>query len=181
MHTFNISKFLDKVCEDPNKTEENDAFLSHVTTVEALSESGLQLALGGTVSKQYGLTDPIQIISSILSTLSVLKACMGRYAFVQYNKDPGFSKVLLEALKSWMVIYLGFFLFFFWNNLDYSRPSRHRIVMVLIHPLTLYLIKSSRVKIFANADVRLYFNIVLLLSGLDHYLSFMIEALTDVS
>ena len=81
-HRFNL--ILVKFAEEPDKKKENDIFLSHITTIEALSEAGMQLALGGIIIKQYGLANRIQIISPLLSTFSQLKCWISRYTFKNY-------------------------------------------------------------------------------------------------
>ena len=57
---------------------ENDVFLSHITIIEAFAETGMQLALSGTIIKQFGLADRIQIISPVISTLTQLKCLIHR-------------------------------------------------------------------------------------------------------
>ena len=116
------------------------------------------------------------------------KACVStyyfsRYTFVQFNEDPGlFAKDLYITLGSWLTIYIGFFLFYFWNLFDYDRPSYvSAIAIAIVHPLTLYLLKILRINCFANSDIQMLFNFVLIMSGIEHYVSYLIETETMVS
>ena len=73
-------------------------------TFESLSESTIQLALNGTVMKEFGIEKPwVQITGALLSMLSIYRSFAARYAFVQHNVDPGFSMklgILLLPTKS---------------------------------------------------------------------------------
>ena len=116
------------------------------------------------------------------------KACVStyyfsRYTFVQFNEDPGlFAKDLYITLGSWLTIYIGFFLFYFWNLFDYDRPSYvSAIAIAIVHPLTLYLLKILRINCFANSDIQMLFNFVLIMSGIEHYVSYLIETEMMVS
>ena len=106
-----------------------------------------------------------------------------RYTFVQYNEDPGlFAKDLYITLGSWLTIYIGFFLFYFWNLFDYDRPSYvSAIAIAIVHPLTLYLLKILRINFFAHSDIQMLFNSVLIMSGIEHYVSYLIETELVVS
>ena len=106
-----------------------------------------------------------------------------RYTFVQYNEDPGlFAKNLYITLGSWLTIYIGLFLFYFWNLFDYDRPSYvSAIAIAIVHPLTLYLLKILRINFFAHSDIQMLFNFVLIMSGIEHYVSYLIETEMVVS
>ena len=106
-----------------------------------------------------------------------------RYTFVQYNKDVGLiSKDLYVTLGSCLTSYTGLFAFYFWNLLDYERPAYVSTIAVgMMHPLTLYLIKILRVKCFANSDIQVLFNFITIWSGIEHYVSYLIETQAGVS
>ena len=117
----------------------NDIYLSNVKTFESLSESTLQLGFNGYVMKEFGVENAwIQIGSVILSMLSIFRSVATRYAFVQCNKDPGFSINLAKSLAILFFPIGSMFLFQIISWTDESTPPSVGLYqMFLIHPILL--------------------------------------------
>ena len=152
----------------PEDSLKNDIYLNNVQTVEALSESTIQLAINGRVTKQFGFESNIQIISGFISLFSIYKCMAVRYAFVQYNKDPGLSKNFFCSLLLWFYPILCMTLLVSVTWFDRWTPSILLILhLMFLHPMPLYILTSSQ-KFFNKYDVLHLFNGILIIyySGL---------------
>ena len=133
----------------------NDIYLSNVKTFESLSESTLQLGFNGHVMKEFGVKSPwIQMGSAVLSMLSIFRSMAARYAFVQYNKDPGFSTSLAKSFAILFFPTVTIFLFqmISWTD-EWVQSSLGIYQIMYFHPIMLViygkgiqllLFKSSR-------------------------------------
>ena len=116
-HLHEISVVPEQLCgiyikELPTEVLVNDIYLSNVKTFESLSESTIQLALNGTVMKEFGIDVEkpwVQIVGAVLSMLSIYRSLAARYAFLQHNVDPGFSMKLAKAMGIFLLPTLSTF------------------------------------------------------------------------
>ena len=117
----------------------NDIYLSNVKTFESLGESTLQLGFNGYVMKEFGVENPwIQIGSVLLSMLSIFRSMAARYAFVQYNIDPGFS---INLAKSFAILFFPTFTLFLVQIITWTDrlmiSEYGALQMVYFHPIFL--------------------------------------------
>ena len=102
-------------------------------TFESLSESTIQLALNGTVMKEFGIEKPwLQITGAVLSMLSISRSSAARYAFVQHNVDPGFTMKLGKAMGILLLPTLSTFTAFTILITAWSAKEVESIVQALI-------------------------------------------------
>ena len=76
--------------------------------LEVFSESAPQLLLNLWIIKQYGVTDPIQIICAILSYVSLYKTLAERVSFIINGQDLGiFSMTFLKSIANLSVMFFS--------------------------------------------------------------------------
>ena len=124
----------------------NDIYLSNVKTFESLSESTLQLGFNGYVMKEFGVKDPlVQFGSASLSMLSIFRSMAARYAFIQYNKDPGFSRNFFKALA---ILFFPTSTLFIFQLLSWTDKSMMSLLgmcqMIAFHPILLTFIGNDK-------------------------------------
>ena len=94
----------------------------------------------------------IQFGSASLSMLSILRSMAARYAFIQYNKDPGFSG---NFFKSLAILFFPTVTLFICQLLAWTDKSMQSMVglwnMVLFHPISLRLVRYI-ITFFNNLD-----------------------------
>ena len=76
--------------------------------MEVFTESVPQLSLNLWTIKQYGVTDPIQVISAILSYFSLLKTLAERVALIINGQDLGIlSMTFLKSIANLSIVFFS--------------------------------------------------------------------------
>ena len=79
-----------------------------IKIMEIFSESVPQLSLNLWIIKQYGVSDPFQVISAILSFVSLHKSLAEREAFIIKGQDPSIlSMAFIKSLANIMVFFFA--------------------------------------------------------------------------
>ena len=82
--------------------------MHEIKNLEVFTESVPQLSLNLWIIKQYGVTDPIQVISAILSYVSLYKTLAERVSFIINGKDLGiFSMTFLKSIANLSVMFFS--------------------------------------------------------------------------
>ena len=104
------------------------------------------MGFNGYVIKEFGVENPkIQFGSILLSMLSIFRSFAARYAFVQHNKDPGFSINLAKSLGIFFLPILTLFMFLTKSWTDKSHLSILGVCQMLcFHPIFLLAVFGIR-------------------------------------
>ena len=117
-----------------------------IKSLEAFTESAPQLALNLWIIKQYGVTDPIQVISAILSFVSLCKTFVDRASFSINGQDLGIlSKTFLKSVANWIVTILSaLILLLFVMSEDVIPPWCLLLMSFGTHPVQGWIINPKK-------------------------------------
>ena len=109
-----------------------------------MSESTIQLALNGAIIKQFGIKEPIQIVSAILSLTSIYKCIASRYSFIWKGYDTGlFSIDFWKAMVYLFIPIMSLFVFEFLAWSDGFVPSLFPfMILIAMHPIVIGVIEQ---------------------------------------
>ena len=92
--------------------------------LEVFSESAPQLLLNLWIIKQYGVTDPIQVISAILSCVSRYKTIAERISFIINGQDLGIlSMTFLKSIANLIVVFFSNLIFLVYVMSEDTIPA----------------------------------------------------------
>ena len=117
----------------------NDIYLSNVKILETMSESTFQLALNGMVMKEFGVEDPIQVISGLFSMISIYKALAAQFCFIRNGDNKSMlSWDFAKALTDLAIPILALFTLILasWSE-EYIEPPNQFAILFVLHPIVL--------------------------------------------
>ena len=137
---FHFKQLFRGVCdwEKPEEMARNLVFTHQITFIEATSESTLQLFLSCLSYRQFGIQKTIQIVSPLLSIISLYLNFAKRHTFILHNSEPQlFSRNFGYSLLYWLIptiSVLGLFVFYCFETYTLFWPLL--IMIFYLHPIT---------------------------------------------